>query len=88
MFGMTTRTAIPNCQEFRTQLLARSIRDTLGEGIRLNWIHSGAQLADALMKTHETHDASEVLKNRATARNRMKLLKTSCTENELSAEKM
>lgn len=55
MFGMTTRTAIPNCQEFRTQLLARSIRDTLGEGIRLNWVHSGAQLADALMKTHETN---------------------------------
>lgn len=102
MFGMTTRAAIPNCQGSRTQLLARSIRDTLGEGIRLNWVHSGAQLADALMKLMEAnvlretlrqgrcclHDASEVLKNRATARKIMKLLKTSCTENELSAEKM
>jgi hypothetical protein len=34
------------------------------------------------------HDASEVLKNRATARKRMKWLQASCTENELSSEKM
>ena len=33
---LTTRIAIPNCQEFRTQLLARSIKDILAEGIRLH----------------------------------------------------
>ena len=59
-------------------------------------------MADALTKLMEAnflretfrqgryclHDASEVLKNRATARKRMKWLQASCTENELSSEKM
>eukprot|EP00435_Cladocopium_sp_Y103_P033773 s3413_g8.t1 len=62
--------------EFRTQLLARSIKDILSEGIRLHWVHSGAQLADALTKIMEAnflratlregryclHDSDEVLK--------------------------
>eukprot|EP00435_Cladocopium_sp_Y103_P055989 s1015_g18.t1 len=100
LYDLTTRTAIPNCQEFRTQLLARSIKDVLAEGIKLHWVHSGAQLADALTKMMEAHflretlrqgryclhDAEEVLKNRASARNRMRWLKTAndqmCTEPE------
>ena len=79
LFDLTTRTAVPNCQEFRTQLLARSIKDILSEGISLHWVHSGAQLADALTKIMEAtflretlrnccyclHDESEVLKDRA-----------------------
>ena len=87
----TTRTAIPNCQEFRTQLLARSIKDILSEGIKLHWVHSGAQLADSLTKVMEAtflretlrkgryclHDSEEVLKNRASARNRLKWLRSS-----------
>ena len=91
LFDLTTRTAIPNCQEFRTQLLARSIKDILDEGIKLHWVHSGAQLADALTKMMEAHflretlrvgkyclhDAEEVLKNRASARNRLRWLRTS-----------
>jgi hypothetical protein len=90
LFDLTTRTAIPNCQEFRTQLLARSIKDILDEGIKLHWVHSGAQLADALTKMMEAnflretlrvgkyclHDAEEVLKNRASARNRLRWLRT------------
>ena len=98
LFDLTTRTAVPNCQEFRTQLLARSTKDILSENIRLHWVHSGAQLADALTKVMEgqflretlrqghccLHDASEVLKNRATARNRMKWLKS--TKDELSKD--
>lgn len=40
LFDLTTRTAVPNCQEFRTQLLARSKKDV--EGINLNWVHRGA----------------------------------------------
>ena len=100
LYDLTTRTAIPNCQEFRTQLLARAIKDVLAEGIRLHWVHSGAQLADALTKMMEAtflretlrhgryclHDSEEVLKNRASARNRIRWLRTSndqmCTEPE------
>jgi hypothetical protein len=92
LYDLTTRTAIPNCQEYRTQLLARSIKDILAEGIKkLHWVHSGAQLADALTKIMEAnflretlrqgkyclHDAAEVLKDRASARNRLKWLRTS-----------
>ena len=91
LYDLTTRTATPNCQEYRTQLLARSTKDILAEGIKLHWVHSGAQLADALTKMMEAtflretlrqgryclHDSEEVLKNRATARNRFKWLKTS-----------
>ena len=79
---------MPNCQESRTQLLARSIKDVLSESMRLHWAHSGAQLSDALTKVMESqflretipqghyclHDANEVLKNRANARNRIKWL--------------
>jgi len=97
LYDLTTRTAVPNCQEFRTQLLARSIKDVLSENIRLHWVHSGAQLADALTKIMESqflretlrqgryclHDSNEVLKSRATARNRLKWLKT--TTNEMSS---
>eukprot|EP00435_Cladocopium_sp_Y103_P048285 s125_g14.t1 len=77
LYDLTTRTAVPNCQEFRTQLLARSIKDVLTENIRLHWVHSGAQLADALTKIMEgqflretlrrgrycLHDANEILKS-------------------------
>ena len=61
LFDFTTRTAVPNCQEFRTQLLARSIKDILSEGISLHWVHSGAQLADALTKIMEATFLRETL---------------------------
>lgn len=94
LYDLTTRTAAPNCQEFRTQLQARAIKDILSEGIQLHWVHSGAQLADALTKVMEStflretlkqgkyclHDEHEVLKNRASARNRLKWLKSSSDE--------
>ena len=98
LYDLTTRTAIPNCQEFRTQLQARAIKDLLAEGIQLHWVHSGAQLADALTKVMEAsflretlrrgmyclHDENEVLKNRASARNRLKWLKTTSDETSFS----
>ena len=98
LYDLTTRTAVPNCQEFRTQLLARSKKDVLSEGIKLHWVHSGAQLADALTKIMESHflretlrqgryclhDIHEVLKNRASARNRLKWLKA--TNDEMSSD--
>ena len=100
LFDLTTRTAVPNCQEFRTQLLARSIKDILSEGISLHWVHSGAQLADALTKVMEAsflretlkqgryclHDENEVLKNRASARNRLKWLRSSSDQMSSSSE--
>eukprot|EP00435_Cladocopium_sp_Y103_P048904 s1817_g14.t1 len=94
LYDLTTRTAVPNCQEYRTQLQARSIKDILAEGIQLHWVHSGAQLADALTKwmeatflrstlrqgTYCLHDAHEVLKERASVRNRLRWLKSTSSE--------
>lgn len=53
LFDLVTRTAPPNCQEFRTQLQAQAIKEQLGEGVRVRWVHSGAQLADSLTKVME-----------------------------------
>jgi len=89
LYDLVTRTAPPQCTEFRTQLAARAIKDHLTEGTSLRWVHSGAQLADCLTKIMETsflretlvqgryklHDEMAVLKNRASARNRIKWLK-------------
>ena len=94
LFDLVTRTAPPQCSEFRTQLTARSIKDMLGEGVNLRWVHSGAQLADSLTKIMETsflretlrlgkyrlNDELAVLKSRSNARNRIRWLKTSCPE--------
>ena len=99
LFDLVSRTAIPNCQEFRTQLLARSIKDLLSEGVDIRWVHSGAQLADALTKVMETsflrqtlkngyyvlHDEDKILKDRATARNRIKWLQNSTKEENLDS---
>ena len=53
LFDLVSRTAMPNCAEFRTQLTARAIKDLLNENVSLRWVHSGAQLADALTKIME-----------------------------------
>jgi hypothetical protein len=88
LFDLVTRTAPPSCQEFRTQLQARAIKDLLAEGVRLRWVHTGAQLADALTKImqchflrhtlqcgkYSLHDETEILKERACNRTRVKWL--------------
>lgn len=90
LYDLVTRTAPPNCQEFRTQLQTQAIKEQLSEGVGVRWVHSGAQLADSLTKIMESsflretlklgryklNDELEVLKARATARNRVKWLKT------------
>ena len=38
LFDLVTRTATPNCAEYRTQLNARSIKDFLSEGVQLRWV--------------------------------------------------
>ena len=94
LYDLVTRTAPPQCAEFRTQLNARQIKDLLSEGVALRWVHSGAQLADCLTKVMETsflretlrlgryrlNDELQVLKERSNARNRIKWLKSSCSE--------
>ena len=89
LFDLVTRTAPPNCGEFRTQLQARSIKDLLSEGTKLRWVHSGAQLADALTKIMEAsflretlkigkyklHDELAILKQRSHNRTRLKWLR-------------
>lgn len=89
LYDLITRTAPPNCSEFRVQLLARSIKDALKEGIQLRWVHTGAQLADALTKAMQTsflrttlqlgqyrlHDESATLKERAQTKDRVRWLK-------------
>ena len=90
LYDLVSRTAAPNCQEYRTQLQARAIKEFLAEGTRLRWVHSGAQLADALTKVMESsflretlrvgryklHDEQEILKQRADKRQRIQWLKT------------
>ncbi len=92
LYDLVTRTAPPQCAEFRTQLYARSIKDMLSENTTLRWVHSGAQLADALTKVMESsflrntlkigkyrlNDELEILKQRSNNRNRLKWLKNSC----------
>jgi hypothetical protein len=89
LHDLITRTAPPQCSEFRVQLVARAIKETLREGINLRWVHTGAQLADALTKAMEARflretlkhgsyrlcDEQSMLKERAKTRDRIKWLK-------------
>ena len=90
LFDLISRTATPSCQEYRTGLHARSIKEMMNEGTIIRWVHSGAQLADSLTKamnsdflratleqgTYQLHDASEILKQRANARSRLQWLRS------------
>ena len=90
LYDLVTRTAQPNCQEFRTQLQAKAIKDLLSEGIQLRWVHTGAQLADALTKVmqgtflrytlqrgmYQLSDELQVLKERADSRTRLRWLES------------
>ena len=92
LFDLVTKTAPPQCSEFRTQLHARAIKDLLSENTTLRWVHSGAQLADALTKIMEAsflrntlkygryrlNDELEILKQRSNSRNRLKWLRNTC----------
>ena len=94
LFDLITRTAPPSCTEFRTQLHARAVRDLLAEGIQMRWVHSGAQVADALTKVMPSHflretlrlgryqlsDEHAILKQRADNRRRVQWLHETSTE--------
>ena len=90
LYDLVTKTAPPQCSEFRVQLMARAIRESLREGTHLRWVPSGAQLADALTKAMESHflretlslgtyriyDEEATLKARAKSKDRLRWLKT------------
>ena len=46
---MISRHAPPSCQDFRTQLQAKLIKEHLNNGIMIGWVPSQAQLADGWM---------------------------------------
>ena len=101
LFDLTTRTAPPNCAEFRVQLAARAVKEALLEGIQLRWVHSGAQLADSLTKAMEAHflretlrlgsyklsDETAILKERAKTKDRLRWLKEQDHQNNISSNK-
>lgn len=96
LFDLVSRTAMPSCSELRTQITAMSIKEMLSENISLRWVHSGAQLADCLTKIMQTsflrdtlrlgkyklHDELQILRNRASSRNRLKWLRSSTDNSE------
>ena len=89
LYDLVSRTAPPNCQEFRVLLQARLIKEQLKSGITLRWVPSGAQIADALTKAmdptairtclqlgrYALQDEGEMLKTRANAKARLAWLK-------------
>ena len=89
LYDLISRTAPPSCQEFRTQLQAKLIKEHLQSGIKIRWVPSGAQIADALTKVMDStmlreclklgkyclHDESEILKARSDSRSRLQWLR-------------
>ena len=85
LYDLISRTAPPSCQEFRTVLQAKLIREHIANGLQIRWVPSGAQLADALTKvmdstalreclrlgSYSLHDELETLRNRSDARTRL-----------------
>lgn len=79
LYDVITKNTTPQCQEHRTLIEALVIKDHVKSGIALHWVHSAAQLADALTKAMDTyslrkflenhwcclHDIDEILKSRA-----------------------
>ena len=88
LYDLVSRTATPSCQEFRTVLQAKLIKEHLQNGIHIRWVPSGAQIADALTKIMDStvlreclkvgqyslHDEAEILRSRADSRTRVKWL--------------
>ena len=90
LYDLISRHAPPSCQEFRTQLQAKLIKEHLNNGIMIRWVPSQAQLADALTKCmdasvlracmeggrYSLHDEAQILRARSDSRARMQWLRT------------
>lgn len=61
LFDLVSRTAPPSCQEFRTLLQARLIKEHLATGVAVRWVPSSAQVADCLTKVMDNTTIREVL---------------------------
>ena len=82
LYDLLQKTSIPQCSEYRTMLEALVIRDRLREGVEVKWVHSAAQMADALTKDMDAttlriflsrgrcvlHDVDEILRQRSDKR--------------------
>ena len=89
LYDLISRTAPPSCQEFRTLLQAKLIKEHLRSGVQIRWVPSQAQIADSLTKVMENsmlreclhlgkyclHDETEMLKQRSDARTRLSWLR-------------
>ena len=90
LYDLINKTASPSCQEFRTQLNARLIKEQLSTGIQVRWVPSGAQIADALTKIMDNdmlrtclmigryclRDEEKILQARSDAKSRLRWLKS------------
>ena len=63
LFDLVNRTAPPNCSEYRVQLVACAVKESLREGTQLRWVHGGAQPPDSLTKSMEPHFLRATLKH-------------------------
>ena len=89
LYDLVSKTAPPACQELRTLLQAKLIREHLSSGIQIRWVPSGAQVADCLTKpmdasmlreclkigAYSLHDETEILRARSDARTRLQWLR-------------
>ena len=58
---LVSRTTPPACQEFRTLLQARLIKEHLATGVTIRWVPSSAQVADCPTKIMNNSTLREVL---------------------------
>ena len=86
LYDLISRTAPPACQEFRTVLQAKLVKEHLQNGIQIRWVPSGAQIADALTKImdctvlraclksgwYSLHDEQEILRARSDKRSQLR----------------
>ena len=99
-YDLLTRTAIPQCSEHRTTIECLLIRERLQNNATVRWVCSQAMLADCLTKTMDSsilreclktgrytlRDESHALKERLTARERLKWIKQHRSENDRQNE--
>ena len=90
LYDLISRKAPPACQEFRTLLQARLIKEHLATGVAIRWVPSNAQVADCLTKVMDTsslrevlqvgryqsNDEEKILKNRSDRKSRLKWIRS------------
>eukprot|EP00435_Cladocopium_sp_Y103_P017364 s1359_g4.t1 len=89
MYDILTKTAVPNCSEYRTTIECLLLRERLKSNCDVRWVTSQAMLADCLTKTMDSSalreclrtgkyslfDEDQVLKQRADGRQRLKWIR-------------